>query len=201
MQDRRPRADTTGPSPWVRRFAPLVAPGKPVLDLAAGGGRHARFFLDRGHPVWAVDIDVSGLADLAGRDGATVLEADLEGDEPWPLGDRRFAAVVVVNYLHRPLFPRLVSAVAPGGVLIYDTFAQGNERFGRPRNPDHLLRPGELLEAVAGALTVVAFEQTEVRTPTPAVRQRICAAHGKITESPATDDAGRVSLRTTGRTT
>lgn len=137
-------------SAWVERFADLVPPAAPVLDLAAGGGRHTRFFAARGHPVLAVDRDVSRLP------GG--LAWDLEDGSPWPFADRRFGAVVVVNYLHRPTLNATVSLVAPGGLLLYETFAVGQEAFGRPRNPDFLLRPGELLRAVQGRLVVLAYE-------------------------------------------
>jgi SAM-dependent methyltransferase len=161
------------PSPWVERFAPLVRSAGPVVDLACGGGRHGRLFLRRGHPVTLVDRDLRGVADLQGAAGATLVEADLEAG-PWPL-DGRFAGVVVTNYLHRPLFDRLVEALAPGGVLIYETFACGNERLGRPSSPAFLLRPGELLERTLGRLEVVAYEAGEVASPKAAVIQRICA--------------------------
>jgi SAM-dependent methyltransferase len=162
-------------SAWVRRFADRIPARGPVLDLAAGGGRHTRFLLSRGHPVLAVDRDVTGLADLQVDPAVTILASDLEDGRPWPFGDRRFAGVVVTNYLHRPLLPAVVAAVAPGGCLIYETFAIGNERFGKPSNPDFLLRPGELLEAVRGRLTVLAYENLEVTEPRPAVLQRIAA--------------------------
>jgi SAM-dependent methyltransferase len=161
------------PSPWIERFAPLIAPGGEVLDLAAGGGRHARFLLARGHPVVAVDRDISQLTGCR-HPLLGVLEADLEAGA-WPFPDRRFAGVVVTNYLHRPLLAKIVAAVAPGGVLLYETFAVGNERHGRPANPDFLLREGELLEAVAGRLTVVAYEHGFSCRPRPCVRQRIAA--------------------------
>lgn len=163
------------PSAWVRRFAGLVPAGGPVLDLACGAGRHVRLFLACRHPVTALDRDISGLADLAGRPDLEIVEADLEDGRPFPLDGRRFAAVVVTSYLYRPLLPALVAAVAPGGLLIYETFARGNERFGKPRNPDHLLAPGELLEAVRGELRVLAYEDLTVEEPRPACVQRICA--------------------------
>ena len=163
------------PSAWIRRFAPLVPAAGAVLDLACGGGRHSRLFLAAGHPVTAVDIAVSGLADVAGQQGLEIVEADLEDGRPFPLAGRRFAGVVVTNYLHRPLLPALVEAVAPGGLLIYETFARGNERFGKPRNPDHLLVPGELLEAARGRLRVLAYEDVLVEEPRPAAVQRIAA--------------------------
>ena len=159
---------------WVTRFAGLIRSGGVVLDLASGTGRHAIDLLDRGYRVVAVDVDLSDLADLDGRVGLDIVAADLES-APWPFEGRRFDGIVVINYLYRPLFPRLVDALAPDGVLIYQTFALGNERFGRPRNPDHLLRPGELLAAFDGMLQVVAFEQGVIETPRPAVVQRICA--------------------------
>jgi SAM-dependent methyltransferase len=163
------------PSAWVRRFADRIPAGGSVLDLAAGGGRHTRLLLGRGHPVVAIDRDVTGLADLQADPAVTVLAADLEDCRPWPLGERRFAGVVVTNYLHRPLLPAIVAAAAPGGCLIYETFATGNERFGKPSNPDFLLRPGELLEAVRGRMTVIAYENLEVSEPRPAMVQRIAA--------------------------
>lgn len=177
-KDRAGSHEEMAPSRWVRRFAPLVPGGGTVLDLAAGGGRHCRLFLERGHPVVAVDRDVSALAEV--RDPRlTLLAADLESG-PWPLGDRRFAGVVVTKYLYRPLLPRLVAAVDQSGVLIYETFAVGNESHGRPRNPDFLLKPGELLEAVRGALEVVAYEHGFVDRPRPAVIQRIAAVRGLV---------------------
>jgi SAM-dependent methyltransferase len=164
------------PSPWVVRFAGLVPPGGTVLDLACGGGRHTRFFLGRGHPVVAVDADVAGVGDLEGHPGLEILEADLETGEPVPLGGRRFDGVVVTNYLHRPILPAIVEAVAPGGVLLYETFARGHAEIGgRPSNPDFLLLPGELLEAVRGRLRVVAYEDLVTGPPAPAAIQRIAA--------------------------
>jgi SAM-dependent methyltransferase len=146
-----------------------------VLDVACGSGRHTRFFIRRGHPVVAVDRDVAGLADLLGHRGLEVLEADLEDGRPFPLSGRHFQGVVVTNYLHRPLLGDLVTAVGPGGVLIYETYARGHERFGSPTNPDFLLDPGELLETVRGRLEVIAYENATVTEPRPALVQRICA--------------------------
>ena len=125
--------------PWIVRFAPLARQGAPVLDLACGSGRHARLFLERGHPVTAVDVDLSGLEDLREHPALELVQADLE-DAPWPLPGRRFGVVVVTNYLWRPLFPMILDAVDDGGMLLYETFALGNEAYGRPSNPDFLLR-------------------------------------------------------------
>ena len=165
----------TAASPWILRFADHVRPGGQVLDLASGAGRHARLFLERGSRVLAIDRDVSGLADIRDHPRLELLEADLERDRACPFAGRRFDAVVVVNYLHRPLLSELVSAVAPGGLLLYETFTAGHERFGRPRNPDYLLTPSELLDAVCGRLRVLAYEDVEVDEPRPAAVQRIAA--------------------------
>ncbi len=162
------------PSRWITRFAPLVRPGAAILDLACGRGRHARWFHARGHPVTAVDRDVSGLEDLRGQPELELLEADLEG-APWPLPGRRFGAVIVTNYLWRPLFPSILDSLDEGGVLLYDTFACGNEAYGQPTNPAFLLEPGELIEAVRGRLQIVAYEHGRIERPQPAVRQRLCA--------------------------
>ncbi|MDA1099503.1 MAG: class I SAM-dependent methyltransferase [Proteobacteria bacterium] len=157
---------------WINRFADLVPPGGQILDLACGNGRHSRFFLDRGHPVTAIDRKVEALNP---HDGLEIIQCDLENGSPWPLKKKQYAAVVVVNYLYRPLLPRLVQAVAPGGLLLYDTFAIGNEAFGRPSNPDFLLRPGELPAAVAGELAVLDYFHGRVDVPKTAMRQQICA--------------------------
>ena len=163
----------TAPSPWVERFASFVPAGT-VLDVAAGGGRHSRLFLARGHRVVAVDRDVQALQ-AAVCPALEILAFDLEADAPPPFVGRRFAAVVVTNYLHRPLLPALVDAVTAGGLLLYETFALGNERFGKPSNPDFLLRPGELLDAVRGRLRVLAYEDLEIDAPRRAMVQRIAA--------------------------
>ncbi len=169
-----PHSDT--PSAWVCRWAEQVPAGGRVLDVAAGGGRHARWFAARGHPVDAVDRDAAALAGLAGVPGITALCADLESGS-WPYAGQTFAGIVVANYLHRPLFPHLLGALAPGGALIYETFAVGNEKYGRPGNPDFLLRSGELLEVVRGRLRVIAYEDVFVSVPKPAMVQRICAVN------------------------
>ena len=167
------------PSAWVCRFAHLIATGGAVLDLACGPGRHARHLAGLGYRVEAVDRDSAVLAALAGVAGVATRCADVEGS-PWPYGAGRFDGIVVTNYLHRPLLPALLDALRPGGVLIYETFALGNEKLGRPSNPQFLLRPGELLQWVQGRLQVLAFEQGQVKLPKPAVIQRICAVQRDI---------------------
>jgi SAM-dependent methyltransferase len=166
-----PRTDA-----WVRRFSALIVPGGTVLDLACGRGRHARWLRSQCLSVVAVDRDEQALSILAHESGIEVRCADLE-DGSWPFAPASFDGLVVTNYLHRPLFPALVDVLRPGGVLIYETFAVGHERFGRPSNPAFLLRRDELLQ-VFGAHQIVAFEQGEVRDPAPAVVQRICAVAG-----------------------
>lgn len=161
------------PLPWIVQWATLVAPGSTVLDLAAGRGRHALFFAERGHKVIALDRDTSRLPD---HPNIEPLTADLEDGSPWPLA-HRFGAVVVTNYLHRPLMPILLDTVEPGGVLLYQTFMEGNERFGRPANPDHLLRDGELLELVRNRFSVAAYEARLISDPAArrSMVQRIAA--------------------------
>ena len=171
--------DQLAPSPWVCRFARLIAAGGAVLDLACGQGRHARYLAALGYRVEALDRDSAALAALDGVAGVVTRCADVEGS-PWPYDAGRFDGIVVTNYLHRPLVPALLDALRPGGVLIYETFALGNEKLGRPSNPEFLLRPGELLQWVAGRLDVLAFEQGLVERPKPAVIQRICAVRREV---------------------
>jgi SAM-dependent methyltransferase len=155
------------PSDWVVRWAPLINCGT-VLDVACGSGRHANFFLRRNLKVVAVDREPRVIP------GARFIQADLEDGSPWPLPGERFEGIVVTNYLNRPLMRILHESLAEEGVLIYETFMLGNERFGKPSNPAFLLRPGELLEAFKD-LTVKGFEEGEVDDPKPAMIQRLCA--------------------------
>ena len=170
------------PSPWIARYAHLVPAKGLVLDLACGGGRHARFFARAGHPVVAIDKDTSVLKESVLPD-VEVVTADLEGgapvfESPGPLAHRRFAGIVVVNYLYRPILPKLLALLAPEGALLYETFARGNERFTRPRNPDHLLKSGELLEFARGKLQIVAYAHGVVEADTiPGVKQRLAAVN------------------------
>lgn len=166
------------PEPWVLRATHLVPQDSPVIDVACGNGRHGRWFLANDHDVTFVDITLDAVADITDLPRTTFIAADLEQPDFQPariFTPRRFGGVVVVNYLWRPLLPALVDAVAPGGVLIYQTFAVGNERFGKPSNPDFLLHPGELLEAVRGSLDVLFYEFGEELIEKPAVTQRIVA--------------------------
>jgi len=183
------------PSTWISRFAHLVPAGARPLDLACGHGRHALLFAARGAHVLAVDRDATALATLAGVPGIETRFADLEGG-PWPFGDERFDAIVVCHYLHRPLFPNLVAALAADGTLLYETFAQGNEAFRRPTNPAFLLRAGELLQLAAAAtpmLTVVAFEQGLADdADRPAVVQRLAAVGPARTWPPPLSEHRRV---------
>lgn len=185
---------TQAPSPWVQRWTPLIQSAdhnEPcVLDLACGHGRHTRWLVSQGCHVTALDRDAAALASLQDLSAgpsprASTLLADVENG-PWPLEDRQFDAVVVTNYLWRPLWPLVLAAVRPGGVLIYETFASGNETVGKPSRPDFLLRHGELLEVCAG-WRVVAFEDGYLPEP-PRYIQRIAAVR------PGTDGTGRYLL-------
>ncbi|NRF70056.1 class I SAM-dependent methyltransferase [Aquincola sp. S2] len=158
------------PSPWLERWAHLLRPGMSALDVACGSGRHVRFLAARGLGVTAVDRDAEALAGL--RTQAEVLVADLEG-APWPLAGRRFDLVLVTNYLWRPLWPALLASLAPGGLLLYETFARGNETVGRPSRAEFLLEPGELLRVCAN-LRIVGYEDGFLAEPQRFV-QRIAA--------------------------
>jgi SAM-dependent methyltransferase len=167
----------TAPSPWIARWVAALPAGGLVLDLACGSGRHVELLRARGHRVVAVDRDTAAVRALAGPD-VEVVEADLE-QGPWPLPGRTFAGVVVANYLWRPLLPTIIASVGAGGVLLYETFLQGHERYGRPRDPEFLLRPGELRQAVRGELEVLAFEEGPDGEPVTALRQRLCARRSR----------------------
>ena len=160
------------PSEWVVRWAPLVKSG-PVLDVASGPGRHARLFAARGFEAVAVDRAPQQIT------GVKFVQADLESGNPWPFAGQRFGAIVVTNYLHRPLFKSIEDSLGEGGVLIYETFMVGNEKFGRPSNPAFLLREAELLHAFP-SLTPLAFEQGYMERPKAAMIQRLCARRGRI---------------------
>lgn len=161
---------TEAPSPWVRRWSHLVPEGGSVLDVACGHGRHLRWFAGRGHPATGVDRSPEAIAAVAGLGHA--VQADIENG-PWPFAGQRFDAVVVTNYLWRALLPTIVDSLAHGGVLIYETFAIGNESVGKPSRPDFLLQPGELLQ-VCRDLHVVAYEDGFCDQPERFV-QRIAA--------------------------
>ncbi len=162
------------PSPWVQRWSHLVPAGGTVLDVAAGYGRHTHWFCELNHPVALVDIAQEAIYFVANLNlpNCETLVADIESG-PWPFAQRQFDGVVVTNYLWRPLLPAIVACVAPGGVLIYETFAAGNETVGKPSRPDFLLQPGELLTVCAG-LRVVAYEHGFLDNP-PRFVQRVAA--------------------------
>lgn len=161
------------PSPWLTRFSHL-AHGS-VLDVACGLGRHTQYFAERNLSVTALDRDVSQLGALIGHPGVTAFEVNLESKPQWRPEPGSFDTIIVTNYLWRPLLGGLIAALKPGGVLIYETFAQGNEAYGKPSNQHFLLRPGELIRAVRETLSVVAYEHGKVEAPKQAVVQRICA--------------------------
>jgi len=175
------------PDPWVKKYAALIPVG-PVLDLACGNGRHGRYFLDRGYPVTFVDKDTSAINDLSTHKNAELITYDLENsyletnglknsdlkrDILWPFKENQFSAIVVTNYLHRPLFPHLKTTVKRGGIIIYKTFSTGNEQFGRPRNPDFLLKENELRTEFSKQFREIAFYQG-LETNPERMTQAIC---------------------------
>lgn len=166
------------PSPWVERFVGLIPAGGRVLDLACGAGRHSRLLLRQSFEVLAVDRDISRIADISSATGLDALEIDLENGTIPDFFQHGFDGIVVTDYLHRPLLEPLRDALNRNGILIYETFAQGNEVYGRPSRADFLLAPGELLRLVDGHCQVIAFEQGLDQEPRQAVRQRICAMKG-----------------------
>jgi SAM-dependent methyltransferase len=178
---------TQAPSKWVTRWAHLIKPQANVLDLACGYGRHSRYLAGLGHRLLAVDKDSQALASLQGV--AELLQADLE-NQAWPLANRQFDAVIVTQYLWRPLMPLILESLAPHGVLIYETFAQGNETVGKPSRPDFLLRHGELLQLCQG-LRIVAYQDGFLSDPDHFV-QRIVA----VKESPQTPTSQRYAIQT-----
>ena len=172
----------SSPESWIERFAPLIAKNGQVLDLACGGGRHSDLLLKQNHYVTAIDLRTQTITErLTGRDNLSIITADMEDGcdifaDAGVLAGRQFDGIVVVNYLYRPLFPGLLAALKPNGVFLYETFARENEKYARPRNPDHLLEAGELLERVAGHLQIIAYEHGMVNACGGiGVKQRIAA--------------------------
>ncbi len=181
QSSKTPFGEAQRPSDWVANHLPSASPGATLLDVACGAGRHTRLALARSYRVTAVDRDISGLADLIARADVTAIAADLEAGNVPPFVGRRFDIVIVTNYLWRPVFQHVVDAVAPTGLLIYETFGIGHEAFGRPTNPDFLLEPGELLRRCAPhgnfeGLIPVAFEHGLVRSSNRDGRSVTCAA-------------------------
>ncbi|MBL8289754.1 MAG: class I SAM-dependent methyltransferase [Rubrivivax sp.] len=168
---------TPTPSAWLTRWAPLVAAGGTVLDLACGSGRHLRWLAAQGFRVTGVDRDAAAVEAL--RPLAEIVVADLEDGSPWPLAERRFDGIVVTHYLWRPLLPRIAQALESGGVLVYETFAEGQQRYGRPSKPQFLLQPGELLSAFAG-LRTVAYEDGLEAEPERRVQRLVAVAPPRI---------------------
>lgn len=162
------------PSNWVKRCSELLRPRSTVLDLACGSGRHAHYLAGKGHKVTALDKSPEALSKISSSIGIHTHEFDLELDS-WPYSERKFDAIVVTNYLYRPIFQNIVDALSPSGILIYETFMSGNERFGRPSNPDFLLRPNELIDVTHKKLQILLYESGRVSEPSPALIQRICA--------------------------
>lgn len=170
------------PSPWIATWSKLIAAGSRVLDIACGAGRHTLLLAQQGHDVVAVDRDVGALSAWSRiSPWRTRIEPQCHDLEswPWPYAAAGFDAIIVTNYLHRPLFAPLLATLKPGGILLYETFACGNERFGKPSNPDFLLQPGELLQRVQPMLRVIAYQDLYVDQPKPALVQRLCAVNAE----------------------
>jgi len=163
------------PSCWLQRHSSLIPHSGPILDIAAGSGRHTQYLLDKGHVVISIDKDVSRLARIKSS-RLFIARVDLETPKPWPFKNGAFAAIIVTNYLHRPLLPQIINGLAVGGLLVYETFANGNEKFGKPTNPDYLLKAGELIQLTLGHLHILAYEDLTVDQPRPAQIQRIVAS-------------------------
>lgn len=168
------------PSAWITRFAHLARPQGDVLDIACGLGRHMRLFHAQKHHVTGIDKSQEAIDSVANLGQA--IQADIEGG-PWPLPDRQFDAVIVTHYLWRPLWPQILASVKPGGMLLYETFGQGNEAYGKPSRPDFLLAPGELLQVCQG-WTIVAYEHGVLHQP-DRVMQRIAAIKPDASSSAA----------------
>jgi len=173
------KSGTGTPDPWVQKYSTLVPPG-PVLDLACGKGRHGRYFLELGYPVTFIDKDISGVADLTTHNNsphnnanALLIKYDLEKNNPWPFSPNQFSGIVITNYLYRPLFPTLITTIKPDGIIIYKTFTTGNEQFGRPTNPDFLLKENELRAAFNKQFQEIAFFQGREMNP-DRITQAIC---------------------------
>lgn len=175
--DKPPTADIN-PSEWVVRFSHLIKPKGKVLDVAAGYGRHTKFFLDRGHPVVSVDIDISSLVGLGSISNHSIVEADLDAYN-WPFSESSFDAIIITNYLNRNIFSAIVKSLSNSGIILMETFADGNQEFGRPRNRDFLLAPGELIRVFSPSLQIISYEHGRELVPRKCVRQRICARKGK----------------------
>ena len=170
---------SAGPSAWIERHSPLISRSGRILDIAAGKGRHTRYLLRKGHSVIAVDKNLSSLRNIKNA-RLSLIQVDLETGDSWPYKEGMFAGVVVTNYLYRPLFGPIIASLAPGGVLIFETFARGNEKFGKPNNPDYLLEPDELIRVTLNKLHIIAYEDLIVEQPRPAHIQRICGRRDKI---------------------
>lgn len=156
----------TAPCPWVRRWAGAIDVDGPVLDLACGGGRHTAYLTLLGYPVIAIDREIDGMKAFESVPTVTLLEADVENG-PWPLEPKSLAGIVITNYLHRPHFRTYYETLKSGGLFIMETFTTKNtERFGRPRNPDHVLKPGELYRLMSPEAELVAYEETQTEGET-----------------------------------
>lgn len=167
------------PSKWVKKYSSLFPHPGPILDVASGGGRHTRYLLRKGYSVIAIDKNVLPLQNLK-TPLLSPVRVDLEAQAPWPFKPDSFGGVVVTNYLHRPIFQNIIDSLAKDGLLIYETFARGNEKFGKPSNPNYLLKPGELIRLTLNELHILSYEDITTDQPKPARLQRICARKNTV---------------------
>ena len=163
------------PLPFIAKWLPDDLKAMNVLDYACGGGRHGKLAMERGAHVTFADIDLEGLSEFAINENVSLLQADLEDERRWPFKGRQYDVVIVTNYLYRPRLSDIFELVKPGGIILYRTFAQGNEVFGRPKNPEFLLQTNELHGVAQKNFSILHYEQGEVDTPNPAVIQRLVA--------------------------
>lgn len=163
-------------SEWVRRYYRQFPKNGFILDLAGGTGRHARFLSQKGFKILLVDNQISKAKDLQNVEGIKLVECDLEDGNSLPFPASTFQGIVVTNYLYRPIFPQLLCLLEVGGILIYETFAVGHEKYGRPTNPDYLLKSGELINLVSPQMRVIAYEEHSITRPTKAYVQSLVAA-------------------------
>ena len=161
------------PNKWIECYSSLIPSGKGVLDLACGSGRHTGMLLHKGYQVTAVDIDIDLIKQNFSNKKLDIVKCDLEGLSSWPFGKNTFWGIIVVNYLHRPLYSKIMESLEKGGVLVYQTFADGHSQYGKPKNPDYLLKRGEL-KKVFDSMRIMSYQHGYLSYPSPSIVQIIC---------------------------
>ena len=161
------------PNKWVECYSSLIPSGGSVLDLACGSGRHTGMLLNKGYQVTAVDIDTTLIKQNFSNKNLNIVKCDLESLSFWPFEKNSFLGIIVVNYLHRPLFSKIIESLREEGVLVYQTFADGHSRYGKPKNPDYLLKRGEL-KTVFDSMKIISYQHGYLSYPSQSIIQRIC---------------------------